>query len=157
MTKKKELILTEESAPEETTEEIEDEDDDDCIEAPVIPPKKVRKGVIEPYNVKPKEKKVVTQSQLDNFAKGREALRVKRERINAEKARLAEIEKTNLENKIVKKALTIQKRKLKKETVIDEISDDDTPIEEIKNTVQKRRTIKETVYMEAPVPRISFI
>ena len=37
-----------------------------------------------------------------------------------------------LEKKVVKKAISIKKRQIKKQAVLDEISDDDTPIETIR-------------------------
>jgi hypothetical protein len=172
MTKKKEVILKDEK-PAEVAEEVaevvaeveevdEEEEEDDNIEA-TPPVKTARKKkvngthVIEPYGKCTKPKRVATEAQLANFAKGREALRIKRERINAEKARLLEEEKKNTEERIVKKAVSIQKKKLKKEKVIEEVSDDDDDVEEIKKTVSKRKVVEKTVYMPPQVPRFSFV
>ena len=44
-----------------------------------------------------------------------------------------------LEAKLVKKAVSIKKKQLKKQAVLDEISDDDTPIETIRQRVAPRR------------------
>ena len=41
-----------------------------------------------------------------------------------------------VEQKIVKKAISIKKKEIKKQAVLDEISDDETPIEEIKKIVR---------------------
>lgn len=54
--------------------------------------------------------------------------------------------KKEMEEKIVKKAISIKKKQIKKEVVLDEISDDDTPIEQIK----KMRINKK----ECPPPKI---
>ena len=40
--------------------------------------------------------------------------------------------KEGLEQKIVKKAISIKKKQIKKEAVLDDISDDETPMEKIK-------------------------
>lgn len=166
MTKKQINILPLPKEIEEEVEEVEEEfeeieEEDDNIEAPPTPPpvkaKKVRKGVIEPYDVKPKPKRVQTEAQKENTRKMIEARRIKNERIREEKARRAEEEKAELENKIVKKAITIKKKQMKKTKAIDDISDDETPVEEVVKTVKKRAVIKETVYIENPKPRFSFI
>ena len=43
-----------------------------------------------------------------------------------------EEDRKELEAKIIKKAVAIKKKQIKKQTVLEEISDDDTPIEVIK-------------------------
>ena len=45
--------------------------------------------------------------------------------------------KTGLEAKIVKKAISIKKRQIKKEAALDEISDDETPIKKIKEIAKR--------------------
>jgi hypothetical protein len=49
------------------------------------------------------------------------------------------MERAILDEKIVKKAISIKKKQIKKEKVLDEISDDETPMEEI---VKKIRPTK---------------
>ena len=55
----------------------------------------------------------------------------------------AGLEKVKLEEKIVKKAVAIKKKQIKKQIALDDISDDDTPLEEIKKIVKKFPAKKE--------------
>ena len=87
--------------------------------------------------------------------KGREALAQK----NAERKAQREAEeaerKKQLEEKVVNKAISIKKKQLKQEIALDEISDDDTPIEEIKQKVIAKKqvpTSKQTVKYQQPTP-----
>jgi hypothetical protein len=47
-------------------------------------------------------------------------------------------EKKAIEEKIIKKAQSIKKKQIKKELVLDNISDDDEPVENIKKRIMKR-------------------
>ena len=49
-------------------------------------------------------------------------------------------QKKALEQKVVKKALSIKKKEIKKQQALDEISDDDTPIEKVKIPQKKAET-----------------
>jgi len=72
------------------------------------------------------------------------------EKKKLEKQLKAEEEKKQLEEKVLSKAISIKKKQLKK-SVLDEISDDDTPIEEIKAIV---KTKKEAVKSKPiPIPK----
>ena len=68
--------------------------------------------------------------------------RVTKKRLEAEEieneiqSRLSQY-KTGLEAKIVKKAISIKKKQIKKEAALDEISDDETPIQKIKQIAKK--------------------
>ena len=44
-----------------------------------------------------------------------------------------------IKDKIIKKAIAIKKRQIKKEAILDEIEDDDTPIEKVKEIMKKTR------------------
>jgi hypothetical protein len=81
---------------------------------------------------KPKLKREQTEAQKLNTIKMREKLKEKQYRDKIEKEIRAEMEKKKLEEKIIKKAISIKKRQIKKERVLDNIEDDETPIEEIK-------------------------
>ena len=95
-----------------------------------------------------KKKKIVSAKQLEVLANAREKLkannheRVTKKRLEAEEieneiqSRLSQY-KTGLEAKIVKKAISIKKKQIKKEAALDEVSDDDTPIQKIKEIVSK--------------------
>lgn len=105
---------------------------------------------------KEKPKRVLNEAQLEGMKKGREALALK----NAEKKAQREAEeaerKRQLEEKVVSKAISIKKKQLKQEIALDEISDDDTPIEEIKQKVvaKKQAPVKQPVkhFPSAPPP-----
>lgn len=87
----------------------------------------------------PKPKRERTQKQIDAFNRCIETKKKKAaERLEAAK-KLAELEKKQLEEKVVKKAISIKKKQIKKQSALDEISDDDTPIEKIK---EHAKTIK---------------
>ena len=103
-------------------------------------------------NLKPleiiKKKKVLSQKQLDVLANAREKLKAKNSERTAKRkleADTIELEiqsrlsqyKEGLEQKIVKKAISIKKRQIKKEAALDEISDDETPMEKIKQIAKK--------------------
>ena len=45
---------------------------------------------------------------------------------------------TGIEQKIVKKAVSIKKKQIKKEALLEEISDDETPMEKIKEIAKKK-------------------
>ena len=95
-----------------------------------------------------KKKKVLSAKQLEVLANARAKLkannheRVTKKRLEAEEieneiqSRLSQY-KTGLEAKIVKKAISIKKRQIKKEAALDEVSDDDTPIQKIKEIASK--------------------
>lgn len=85
-----------------------------------------------------KPKKVLTQPQKDALAKGRatvEKNRVVKAVVRKEKADEA---KAELEKKVVAKAISIKKKQIKKQVALDEISDDDTPIEVIRKIAPKK-------------------
>ena len=64
-----------------------------------------------------------------------------------------EEDRKELEAKIIKKAVAIKKKQIKKQTVLEEISDDDTPIEVIK---EMKKNIKE-IKPEKPKPKFNFV
>jgi len=88
-----------------------------------------------PCELPKKAKRVMNEAQLEGMKKGRDALALK----NAERKAQREAEeaerKRQLEDKVVNKAISIKKKQLKQELALDEISDDETPIEEIKQKV----------------------
>ena len=93
-----------------------------------------------------KKKKVLNERQLEVLAnaraklaeKNRERLITKQQAIEDEVQRRMNEYKLGLEDKIVKKAISIKKKQIKKEAVLDEISDDETPIQKIKEIAKKR-------------------
>lgn len=100
----------------------------------------------------PKPKRERTQKQIDAFNRCIETKK-KKAAERAEAARqLAELEKKQLEEKVVKKAISIKKKQIKKQSALDEISDDDTPIEKVK---EHAKTIKPVAVK--PQPAFKFI
>lgn len=82
-----------------------------------------------------KQKKPRTEKQLQAFEKTkaiRDANFVKRKE---ERLKQEQEEKRIIEAKLIKKAISLKKKQIKKQSVLDEISDDDTPIEKIKELV----------------------
>jgi hypothetical protein len=106
-------------------------DTDDCIQKP----KKPRS-----------EKQILAfQKVLDTRNKNREDRKLLREKE-------MEKEKEETEAKIMKKAISIKKKQIKKQLVLDDISDDDEPIEAIKQKIIKSE--KKKAVTQTPVPAV---
>ena len=110
-----------------------------------------------PCELPKKAKRVLNEAQLEGMKKGRDALALK----NAQKKEQREAEeierKRQLEEKVVSKAISIKKKQLKQEIALDEISDDETPIEEIKQKVIAKKQAPPAVkqpakHFPAPAP-----
>jgi hypothetical protein len=93
-----------------------------------------------------------TERQKEATRKMKEALALKNQQKALQKAQQDEEYKKQLEEKIVKKALSIKKKQIKEQIALDEVSDDDTPIEELLAPVPKRKTIVKTRPTPAPAP-----
>jgi type IV secretory pathway VirJ component len=134
--------------------------DDRSIQAPKGPAVPQNTSVQEPA----KQKRPMTEAQKAVLAegrkKGREKINQRNAMINQEKqamqARLDEVEKLlkeqkdkEFEEKLVKKAVAAKKKQIKREAVLDQISDDDTNIEEIK-AIKKRTAAKKPVTTPTP-------
>ena len=100
----------------------------------------------------PKKKRVPSEKQLEVLRNAREKLAIKqKEKIVKKKLEQEAMEqevqrrlneyKEGLEQKIVKKAISIKKKQIKKEAVLDEISDDETPMEAIKQIAKKKKEL----------------
>jgi len=96
-----------------------------------------------------KKKKVLSERQIEVLSNARAKLAEKnKERIAQKKLEQQAIEdevqrrldeyKTGIEQKIVKKAVSIKKKQIKKEALLEEISDDETPMEKIKEIAKKK-------------------
>jgi len=128
---------------EEVVEEEQVVSEDECIQVkkPVKKPIYKKK---EPTEPKPKRER--TQAQKDAWERclaSRQKNRQDRKQIQDEDAKLLAEYKKQLakktENKIVKKAVGIKKKQIIREEEIDEISEDETPIEVVKEIIKKRR------------------
>ena len=96
-----------------------------------------------------KKKRVLSEKQLNVLALAREKLkektkerqiqkRLEQEAIEDEVQKRLNEYKTGLEQKVVRKAISIKKKQIKKEAVLEEISDDETPIQKIKEIAKKK-------------------
>lgn len=97
---------------------------------------KNHKTCIECCNLRPKK----TEKQLEAFSKAREKRMIN---INNRKQTIKELEnkaREELDNKIVSKAISIKKKQIKKNAELDEISDDDTPLEEVMEISKKSKS-----------------
>ena len=96
-----------------------------------------------------KKKRVLSEKQLNVLAVAREKLkektkerqiqkRLEQQAIEDEVQKRLNEYKTGLEQKVVRKAISIKKKQIKKEAVLEEISDDETPIQKIKEIAKKK-------------------
>lgn len=85
-----------------------------------------------------REKKAPTERQLRNCELMRERKRLKTEERKKEIAEFEKKAKEELDSKIVKKAISIKKKQIKASAELDEISDDDTPLEQIVEVAKTR-------------------
>jgi hypothetical protein len=77
-----------------------------------------------------KPKKKLTEKQLEALKKGQEKRNDNRDKNRLLKQQKEEEERKILEEKLVKKAIAVKKKQIKKQALLDEISDDDgTPIQ----------------------------
>jgi hypothetical protein len=86
-------------------------------------------------NVKPKRER--SEKQIETTKKMIEKRNANILVAKEKKAQEDMIRKKEIEEKIVKKAVAIKKREIKQKAILEEISDDDTPIEEIKKIASK--------------------
>jgi predicted ribonuclease YlaK len=109
-----------------------------------------------------KVKKPRTEAQLKAFEKARENARLNAEKRKAEREIKALEERKEVEEKLVKKAISIKKKQIKQQAVLDEISDDDTPLIEIQKIVKqlpsktRSKTALELPLKKEPSPYIFF-
>lgn len=102
--------------------------------------------------VKPKIKKPKTEKQMEAFKKivekRKENLRLRKE----EKLIEEEEKKKILEMKLIHKAISVKKKQLKKERILDEISDDDNePVQKQKIKAKP----KQIIYQEPEKPKFT--
>ena len=128
---------------EEVIEEEQPVSEDECIQVkkPVKKPIYKKK---EPAEPKPKRERTEAQKKAwERCLASRQKNREDRKKIQDEDAKLLAEYKKQLakktETKIVKKAVNIKKKHIMREEEMDEISDDETPIEVVKEIIKKRR------------------
>ena len=106
-----------------------------------------------------KPKKQLSEKQLEALKRGQQKRDENRERLKAEKQKQAEEEKRILEEKLVKKAIAVKKKQIKKQMMLDEISDDENkPIQkEGKPKVSPTTPSLSTAPIQPPKPKIIFV
>jgi hypothetical protein len=132
---------------EKETEILLEEPDDDVetLEAPKI---------VEPPVKKEKKKINITSQDRERRIKQlqdiHEKRRLEKPMREEQKQKQKEEERKQLEEKIVKKAISIKKKQIKKQAILNDISDDETPIEVIqkirKQSVRKEPVVEQPKY-----------
>ena len=129
MSSRKEELLKElqELENEDVGQPEETEDLGESIEA-----EKIEEVVEEP--VVEKKKKPRTTKQLEALEKGRKKAKENADQRRKQRESLAKQKQIELEEKLVKKAIAVKKKQIKAQQILDDISDDDTPVESIRRT-----------------------
>ena len=103
-------------------------------------------------------KKPRTDKQKAAFQKVLETRDANRRARADARAATQEADKALLEEKIVKKAVSIKKKQIKRQIALEDISDDDEPIEEIKKKIAARPRVRAAPVPAAPEPiKIIFV
>ena len=100
----------------------------DLEEPDPIPPKEESSD--DEIEVKPKRER--TEKQKQAFIKAQATRLAKAEQRKKEQLIKEQEEKEELEKKLIEKAIKVKKKQIKKMAVIEQLSDDDTPIEKHK-------------------------
>lgn len=97
-----------------------------------------------------------TEKQKAATEKMKAALAIKTQQKKEQKALEEEQRRKELEEKVLKKAISIKKKQIKEQLALDEISDDDTPIEELLAPKRKPAVVKkpapQPTYTAPPAP-----
>jgi hypothetical protein len=102
-----------------------------------------------------KEKKPRTKKQIEAFEKARETRErnaLARKQMRDEEAK---IQQKEVEDKLVKKAIALKKKQIKQQAILDSISDDETPLEEVEKIATRSVTktrLKREVTKDFPAP-----
>jgi hypothetical protein len=134
VSKKKLVIKTQPAKPVSEDEEEEEE----ATPKPII-------------KAQPKKERTEAQKLAFERCKKQREANAKKRMDDAKK--LMEYEKKALEEKLIAKAVSIKKKQIKKQVILDEISDEDTPIEKIKEMAKKIKPVA----VEKPKPAFNFI
>ena len=100
-----------------------------------------------------KEKKPRTAKQIEAFEKARQT----REKNALARKQMRDEEaiaiRKEVEEKLVKKAIAVKKKQIKQQAVLDEISDDETPLEEVEKIATRSKTrLKRETTKDFPAP-----
>ena len=110
--------------------EVSDDEEDEPIEASKI-------------ELEPKVKKERSIKQKEAFEKAT-IKRQENEKMRREHKQMTEEkERVKTDEKIVSKAISIKKKQIKRNAILDEVSDDDTPIEVIKKVINRKQPVQQ--------------
>lgn len=90
----------------------------------------------EEIEVKPK--RIRSEKQKQAFMKAQQTRLKKAEERKKEKSLKDQEEKEELEKRLIDKAIKVKKKQIQKMKVIEDLSDDDTPIEKLKPIIRKK-------------------
>ena len=124
-----------------------DDDDDDPNDTQLQKPKVRGKP-----GPKPDKQYTRTEKQKEVTNRMREKLKNFHEEQRKEKEEKQAAEKKRKEEKILAKAISIKKKQIKKEAILDEVSDDDSDIEEIKEIIRRKKSTPINIPKPIPVP-----
>ena len=100
--------------------------------------------------IKKGKKKERSPKQIEAYKKAQAIRMLKAEERRKERMKQEREEKKELEKKLIEKAIKVKKKQMKKLKVIDELSDDDTPIE-------RKPILKKEPPPPIQVPKIRFV
>lgn len=105
----------------------------------------------------PKPKRERTDGQKRAFEKARAQAHHNAQLRLQEKTKLAEQMNKEYEEKLLKKAIAIKKKEIREKAKLEAISDDDTPMEKIKQISTKLETKKQPPVPDIPQPKYKFL
>lgn len=140
----KELQELEDAKPEEA-EDLGVQRDKDVVE---------KVEAVEKVETITRAKKPRTEAQLKVFERARETAKANAEKRKAERDAKAEEERKVVEEKLVKKAISVKKKQIKQQAILDEISDDETDMVEIEKIVKRLPSKSKGKPVELPAEKI---
>jgi hypothetical protein len=111
----------------------------ETLEAPTQEPTEEQPKSPRPYKPRPPK----TKAQMEAWTKALATRAANAEKRKKEAAELTKAAQKELEKSVVAKALAIKKRQIMAKAKLDELSDDDTPIEKVREVAAK--TVAKTV------------
>jgi hypothetical protein len=102
-------------------------------------------------------KKPRTEAQMKAFEKAKEKAKLNADKRKAEREAKAKEEQKAIEEKLVKKAVSLKKKQIKEQAILDKIEDDDTPLVEIEKIVKElpakfKKAVKQDLPVQTPKP-----
>lgn len=99
-----------------------------------------------------KAKKPRTQKQQEAFERAKAIRDANYAKRKEEKRLQEEEERKIIEEKLVKKAIAVKKKQIKKQAILDEVSDDETPIQKVKEIAVGKPKVAPTTPSSVPPP-----